>query len=183
MLTACDPMLAQKLRLFAAHGMLPRYYHQVVGINSRLDSLQAAALLVKLGRLADGNRQRSENAARYYELFGTAGLDRELGLPATSTECDHVWNQFTIRVPHGRRDSLREYLSQRGIGTEIYYPVPLHRQACFSSLGYESGSLPESERAAAEVLSLPIFPGLRAEEQQSVVDQIASYFHASRLAA
>jgi dTDP-4-amino-4,6-dideoxygalactose transaminase len=183
MMTAADPQLAQRLRLFAAHGMHPRYHHHVVGINSRLDTLQAAALLVKLDCLADWNRQRRENALRYRDLFQAADLDRRLGLPGEADGCEHVWNQFTIRVPDGQRDRLREFLNQRGIGTEVYYPLPLHLQECFRDLGYSRGSLPESERAAEEVLSLPIFPGLRLHEQQAVVDQIASYFAANRMAA
>jgi dTDP-4-amino-4,6-dideoxygalactose transaminase len=156
--------------------MEPRYYHQVVGINSRLDSIQAAVLNVKLPHLDDWAKRRRENAARYHELFRESGLARLLTLPKTADGCTHVWNQYTIRVPNGRRDALRQYLAQVKIGTEVYYPVPLHRQACFASLSYGEGSLPESERAAREVLSLPIFPELEAAEVETVVYRIAEFF-------
>lgn len=183
MLTTQDPVLAERLRLLAAHGMSPRYYHQLVGINSRLDTLQAAALLVKMDHLQDWNRQRRNNAEVYCELFHTVGLERHIQLPATAPNCDHVWNQFTIRVSNGFRDRLRNYLTQRGVGTEIYYPLPLHQQECFRSLGWQSGSLPETERAAAEVLNLPIFPGLRRGEQQAVVRHIAAFYAQQQTAA
>jgi dTDP-4-amino-4,6-dideoxygalactose transaminase len=183
MLTTQDDSLADRLRLLAAHGMRPRYHHHVVGINSRLDSMQAAALLVKLRRLETWNAERSENAAAYRRLFADARLDRALGLPGPAPHRRHVWNQFTIRVPHDQRDRLRALLSERGIGSEVYYPIPLHLQDCFRSLGCEEGSLPETERAAQEVLSLPIFPGLTAAEQQTVVAQIDDCLHHLRRAA
>lgn len=169
MLTTNSEALAAKLRLLAAHGMQPRYYHSVVGINSRLDTLQAAVLNVKLSQLGQWTNARRENAARYEELFAEAGLDGRVILPQQGAHQFHVWNQYTIRVPGGQRDAVRSRLAHMGIGTEVYYPVPLHLQECFSSLGYEPGSLPESERAAAEVLSLPIFPGLTEVEQRLVV--------------
>jgi dTDP-4-amino-4,6-dideoxygalactose transaminase len=183
MIVTQDADLARRLRLLAAHGMHPRYYHSLVGVNSRLDTLQAAALLVKLNHLADWNLQRRQNALTYCRLFQLAALDRHILLPSAAPGSEHVWNQFTIRIPGGRRDRLREYLGQRGIGSEIYYPLPLHRQACFHSLGYEPGSLPQSERAADEVLSLPIFPGLRLDEQQAVVNHIAEFFAMPQSAA
>jgi dTDP-4-amino-4,6-dideoxygalactose transaminase len=173
MLTTNDSALAERLRLFAAHGMNPRYYHQVVGINSRLDSVQAAVLNVKLTRLAEWTAARVENARRYQELFNRAGLIGRISLPATDPRCEHVWNQFTIRVPHGQRDTVKAQLAAVGIGSEVYYPVPLHRQQCFQSLNYGPGSLPRTERAAAEVLSLPIFPELTAAEQETVVSRLA----------
>ena len=176
MLTTSDAQLAEKLRLLRAHGMQPRYYHQVVGINSRLDTIQAAVLCVKLTHLERWTSQRSTNAERYAELFAAHGLERVLGLPGAAAGRRHVWNQYIVRVPEGRRDALREHLAQAKIGTEIYYPVPLHLQACFKPLGYEPGSLPESERAARETLALPIFPELTAAEQQTVVRQIAAFF-------
>lgn len=183
LLTTDDAELAQKLRLFAAHGMHPRYYHQVVGINSRLDSLQAAALNVKLTRLDQWTAERQANAARYGVLFRQAGLNHSLGLPAALPDCHHVWNQYTIRVPGGRRDALRDHLAKNGIGTEIYYPLPLHRQECFASVGCPPGSLLETERAAEEVLSLPIFPGLTEAEQQLVVQRIGDFFHSRQTRA
>jgi dTDP-4-amino-4,6-dideoxygalactose transaminase len=183
MLTTHDALLAERLRLFAAHGMSPRYYHPVIGINSRLDTIQAAALLVRHRHLADWTRQRQANADRYVALFAAAGLSSKIELPGSLPGNEHVWNQFTIRVPGGRRDSLRQFLTSRGIGSEIYYPLPLHLQECFRSLGYSAGSLPETERAAGEVLSLPIFPGLRVDEQQRVVQAIADFCAARQVAA
>ena len=177
LLTTNDAKLADKLRLLRTHGMQPRYYHHVVGINSRLDTLQAAVLNVKLPYLEGWTTGRQANAKRYTELFALCGLDRVLGLPRIAPLCRHVWNQYVIRVPDGRRDALRTHLAERKIGTEIYYPVPLHLQECFSTLVYERGSLPESERAAEETLALPIFPELTAAEQQTVVREIAAFFH------
>jgi dTDP-4-amino-4,6-dideoxygalactose transaminase len=176
MLVTNDSVMEQKLRLFAAHGMSPRYFHKVVGINSRLDSLQAAALNVKLAHLDEWTSARQTNAARYESLLREAKLDRNLKLPQALPGCKHVWNQYTIRVPEGRRDALREHLQQRGVGTEIYYPHPLHLQECFTSLGYQRGSLPETELASAEVLSLPIFPGLTPDEQRFVVRHIRGFY-------
>ncbi|MGD9721050.1 MAG: DegT/DnrJ/EryC1/StrS family aminotransferase [Pirellulales bacterium] len=182
LLTTHDAALAEQLRLLRGHGMQPRYYHQVVGVNSRLDSLQAAVLNVKLPHLDRWTTDRQTNAQRYHELFAANRLEHLLGLPHTAPGRRHVWNQYIIRVPDGRRDALRAYLAERKIGTEIYYPVPLHLQACFAALGYEQGSLPESERAAHETLALPIFPELTAAEQQVVVREIAAYWHGPRLA-
>jgi dTDP-4-amino-4,6-dideoxygalactose transaminase len=172
MLATSDADLAERLRLYAAHGMKPRYYHKVVGINSRLDSIQAAVLNVKLKRLAAWSDERRANARRYDELFKAAGLDRLVVLPQGEPHCEHVWNQYTIRIPGGRRDAVKAQLAEAGIGSEIYYPVPLHLQECFRSLGYRPGSLPETERAAKEVLSLPIFPELTSDQQRTVVTQL-----------
>jgi dTDP-4-amino-4,6-dideoxygalactose transaminase len=183
MLTTHDDGLAERLRQLAAHGMKPRYYHSMVGINSRLDSIQAAVLNVKLARLGRWSSQRRANAARYHQLFAESGLDRWLVMPEQLPLRYHVWNQFTIRVPHGKRDALRARLAEMKIGTEIYYPIPLHQQECFRPLGYEPGSLPETELAAHEVLSLPIFPELTAAEQQLVVSSIGEACHQQRAAA
>ena len=172
MLTTSDADLAQRLRLYAAHGMNPRYYHKVVGINSRLDTIQAAVLNVKLTHLAQWTDERKANARRYHELFAASGLTGQLVLPHGEPHCEHVWNQYTIRVTGGRRDAVKAQLGEAGVGSEIYYPVPLHLQECFRSLGYKPGSLPETERAAKEVLSLPIFPELTAAEQQTVVARL-----------
>jgi dTDP-4-amino-4,6-dideoxygalactose transaminase len=172
MLTTHDAALAERLRLFAAHGMNPRYYHQVVGINSRLDSIQAAVLNVKLAKLAEWTDKRAENARRYGELLKAAGLESHLVLPPTDPRCHHVWNQYTIRVP-GRRDAVKAQLAAAGVGSEVYFPVPLHLQKCFQSLGDGPGSLPHTERAAREVLSLPVFPELTAVEQETVVARLA----------
>jgi dTDP-4-amino-4,6-dideoxygalactose transaminase len=177
LMTTSDDALAERLRLLRGHGMQPRYYHREVGINSRLDSIQAAVLNVKLTRLAEGTAARRAHAARYAEMFQAARLDGVLVLPTAAPDRGHVWNQYTIRVPQGRRDALRAHLAACGVGTEIYYPVPLHAQECFRDLGYGPGSLPETERAAAEVLSLPIFPELTVPEQATVVGRIAEFFH------
>lgn len=176
MLTAREEELADRLLLYASHGMEPRYYHKVVGINSRLDTFQAAVLNVKMTMIDTWNSQRQRNARRYTQMFSEAGLDQWLELPEATPSQNHVWNQFTIRVPDGDRDALRAHLAEAKIGSEIYYPVPLHLQECFAALGYTLGSLPETERAAAEVLSLPIFPELTEAQQQAVVDQIGRFY-------
>ncbi len=176
MLTTADETLANRLNLYAAHGMEPRYYHQVVGINSRLDSMQAAVLNVKMKKLDEWNAARARNAVRYHELFADANLDQTIILPQTTRQHHHVWNQYTIRVLDGQRDTLRGYLAKANIGSEIYYPVPLHLQHCFEPLGYQVGSLPETERAASEVLSLPIYPELSEAHQVAVVDHIRRYY-------
>jgi len=173
MLTTHDAALAERLRLFAAHGMSPRYYHQVVGINSRLDTLQAAVLNVKLKKLGEWTARRKENARQYNERFAAWGLDKQLVLPQTDSRCDHIWNQYTIRIPGGQRDAVKAQLAAAGVGSEVYYPVPLHLQKCFQSLGDGIGSLPHTERAAREVLSLPIFPELTAAEHETVVVRLA----------
>ncbi|RMF45013.1 MAG: DegT/DnrJ/EryC1/StrS family aminotransferase [Planctomycetota bacterium] len=180
MLTASNATLVDRLRLLAGHGMRPRYYHSVVGINSRLDSFQAAGLLIKLRLLDAYTAARQANAARYVDLLRDAGLERAgvVELPAADRAAFHVWNQFSLRIGGGHRNALREYLRDRGIGTEIYYPVPLHRQQCFRDLGYDWGSLPETERAAEEILHLPIYPEITAEEQQRVVAAIRAFYDA-----
>jgi dTDP-4-amino-4,6-dideoxygalactose transaminase len=176
MLSANRSDIAERLKLLRAHGMQPRYYHQVVGINSRLDALQAAILRVKLPHLESWTIARQANAARYTLLLTECGLDQILSLPSAAPYSRHVWNQYIVRVPDGRRDALREHLKLAGIGTEIYYPVPLHEQQCFRSLGYRPGSLPESERAARESLALPIFPELTGDEQVRVVELMRQFF-------
>lgn len=177
LMTTMSDELAERLKLLRAHGMQPRYYHHVVGINSRLDTLQAAVLNVKLPHLERWTAARAENARRYHDLFADYHLGDAIGLPATDSRCRHVWNQYVIRVGEGRRDALRAALAEQKIGTEIYYPVPLHLQACFADLGYREGSLPESERAARESLALPIFAELTRQEQQTVVAAIARFIH------
>jgi len=183
MMTTSSDELAARIRLFAAHGMNPRYVHRVVGINSRLDTIQAAALCVKMKHLENWTNSRRQNAAKYHELFADAGLTSNITLPADDTDGTHVWNQFTIRVPNARRDALRTHLAEQRIASEIYYPIPLHQQECFRHIDCEPGSLVESERAAAEVLSLPVFPELTIEEQQRVVRGIGSFFAARKVSA
>jgi dTDP-4-amino-4,6-dideoxygalactose transaminase len=173
MLTTHDAALAERLRLFAAHGMSPRYYHQVVGLNSRLDSLQAAVLNVKLSKLEAWTKARAENARRYDGLIRAAGLEGLVGLPQRDERCEHVWNQYTVRIAGGRRDAVKAQLAAAGVGSEVYYPVPLHLQKCFQTLGYGPGSLPHTEKAAREVLSLPIFPELTAVELETVVARLS----------
>jgi dTDP-4-amino-4,6-dideoxygalactose transaminase len=176
MMTAQHDDLAARLRLLATHGMSPRYYHKLVGVNSRLDTIQAAVLRVKLPHLDRWTARRSANARRYAELFAARGLAHALGLPSETAPARHGWNQYVVRIPDGRRDALRKHLADAGIGTEIYYPVPLHLQECFATLGYREGSLPETERAARETLALPIYAELTQSEQEQVVARIADFF-------
>jgi dTDP-4-amino-4,6-dideoxygalactose transaminase len=180
MVTTTDPQIGERARMLRAHGMRKRYYHDEVGWNSRLDTLQAAVLLVKLPYIAAWNARRQELAANYSKLFTKAGLadagpypEHGVVLPYTHPKAVHVFHQFVIRVK--KRDELRAFLSEKKIGSEIYYPVPLHLQAALKGLGYKEGDFPESERASAEVLALPIFPHLRLEEQESVVAAIAAF--------
>jgi dTDP-4-amino-4,6-dideoxygalactose transaminase len=183
MLTTNDADLAERLRLLASHGMQPRYHHREVGINSRLDTIQAAILSVKLKHLGDWATARSANAARYWQLFTSAGIDALVTLPTTASHFGHVWNQYTIRVGQGRRDEIRDRLQAAGVGCEIYYPIPLHQQQCFRALGYRTGDLPHTEQAAAEVLSLPIFPELTDTELQTVVLRLSEALRTKRAAA
>ena len=180
MLTTTRADLYDRLRVLHVHGMRQRYYHEVVGVNSRLDSIQAATLNVKLPYLGRWTAARRRHAQRYAELFERTGLDQILGLPREPAGYEHVWNQYVVRVPDGRRDALRQHLMQHKVGSEIYYPIPLHRQECFRSLNWEEGSLPETERAARETLALPVFPELSEAEQLFVVSQIASFFGVGR---
>ncbi len=175
MLTTNDDALADKLRLLRGHGMRPRYYHKIVGVNSRLDSIQAAALRVKLAHLDEWNQTRAQNADRYYEMFCEHGLEQRLGLPSESSDKNHMWNQYIVRVPGERRDALREHLASVDIGSEIYYPVSLHLQECFATLGYRPGSLPITEQATRETIALPISPGLSVEQQERVVAEIERF--------
>lgn len=176
LLTTDDDVIADKLRLLRGHGMSPRYYHKIVGINSRLDTMQAAILKLKLPHLDAWTTARQERAARYEAWFRASGLDTVLRLPHSAPERRHVWNQYVVHVNDGKRDVLRQHLASRKVGTEIYYPVPLHKQECFQYLGYADGSLPQTERAALETLALPIFPELTIAEQRVVVEEIADFF-------
>ena len=182
MLVTNDEDLADRLRLYAAHGMRPRYEHKVLGINSRLDTMQAAALAVKLRHLEEWTQQRRANAQRYQALFAERGLDEQITIPQ-EIDGRHVWNQFTIRVPRDARGAMRETLAQQGIGAEIYYPIPIHRQVCFQNTPMRTGELPETDRAAAEVLSLPIFAELTEAEQTRVIDAIDDFVNNRRASA
>jgi len=176
MIVCSDIEMSAKLRLLASHGMQPRYYHKLVGINSRLDTIQAAILNVKIAHLKSINNARQKNANRYAELFSACGLDQCVELPYHAPEALHVWNQYGIRVPGGLRDALRKHLSAMGIGNEVYYPVPLHQQECFHDLGYTDGCLPQTEKAAKEILHLPIYPELTESEQDMVVHGIERFY-------
>jgi dTDP-4-amino-4,6-dideoxygalactose transaminase len=172
MVTTSNPLLARRLARLRVHGMEPKYHHHEVGFNSRLDALQAAVLRVKLRHLDAWTAMRRTVADRYRNLFASHGLLELIGLPAERPGNFHVYNQFVIRVPATLRDPLREYLTARKIGTEIYYPIPLHLQACFASLGYRPGDFPRSETAAAQTLALPVYPELSDAEQHYVVGSI-----------
>jgi dTDP-4-amino-4,6-dideoxygalactose transaminase len=166
----------ETLKILRVHGGHPKYYHKTIGGNFRLDALQAAIVAIKLKYLDGWTRKRQENAQTYRTLFKAAGLDGILILPE-ERETRHIYNQFVIRV-RDKRDDLRAYLTSSGIGVEIYYPVPLHLQECFSCLGYQRGAFPESEAAADQTLALPIFPELTPAQLRSVVDAIGRFFGA-----
>ncbi|MDG2222476.1 MAG: DegT/DnrJ/EryC1/StrS family aminotransferase [Rubripirellula sp.] len=184
MMTSCDAATADRLRLFAGHGMRPRYYHQVVGINSRLDTMQAAVLRVKLKSLPQAVDNRAAIATRYTRMLTESNLAGEqVVLPTVDPNAFHVWNQYAIRVAGGQRDALRNHMAENGVASEIYYPVPMHQQQCFEYLGVKKDSLPETVRASEEVLNLPIFPSLTEAEQIRVVDTISGYFASSVKAA
>ena len=176
MVTTKSEIVNERARMLRAHGMRQRYFHDEVGWNSRLDTLQAAVLEVKLRRVEAGNARRRELAGLYNESFTSAGLVRADGivLPYTDPRAEHVFHQYVIRAP--RRDALREYLSGHGIGTEVYYPQPLHLQKALADLGYQLGDFPVSEKAANEVLALPMYPELRVDELESVVEAIRRFY-------
>ncbi|HEY0564860.1 MAG TPA: DegT/DnrJ/EryC1/StrS family aminotransferase [Terriglobales bacterium] len=168
--------LDERMRMLRNHGSRQRYYHDEIGWNSRLDSMQAAVLNVKLPYLDEWNNKRREKACYYHKLFIDAGLvdAGKVTLPVTRDEAFHIYHQFVIRAQD--RDRLRGQLSENKIGSEVYYPVPLHLQKCFRYLGYTQGDLPVSEQAAQEVLALPMFPELTQDEQQRVVEVIADFY-------
>ena len=173
--------LAEHMRIIRVHGSKPKYVHKFRGGNFRLDALQAAILNVKLPHLDRWTHQRQENALRYADLFREGDLvkHRQVELPYEAyadkkVREHHIYNQFVIRVKN--RDGLLSHLKDKGIGTEVYYPIPLHLQDCFLALGYKAGDFPESERAAKETLALPIYPELTMEMQKFVVNIIESYF-------
>jgi dTDP-4-amino-4,6-dideoxygalactose transaminase len=174
MTVTSDAEAASALKMLRMHGMEPKYYHAVVGGNFRLDALQAAVLRVKLRHLPAWSAARRRNATLYRALFAAAGLDGMVTLPQDVP--GHVYNQFVIRAP--RRNELRKHLGRAGIGTEIYYPVPLHRQECFADLGYGEGSLPHAEAAGRETLALPIYPELTGTQLEHVVASIAGFYNA-----
>jgi dTDP-4-amino-4,6-dideoxygalactose transaminase len=177
--TTRDTALAQRMRILRVHGMEPKYYHSLIGGNFRLDEIQAAVLNVKLGYLEGWMAARDAHARQYTERLRGLQAAGKLVTPVHRAAGRHVWNQYVIRVQ--RRDELRQYLAAAGVGTEIYYPVPLHLQQCFAYLGHRPGELPESERAAREVLALPVFPELSAAQIDHVAGTIER-FHTAEVA-
>jgi dTDP-4-amino-4,6-dideoxygalactose transaminase len=189
-ITTNDDELAAKMGILRVHGGKPKYYHSIIGVNSRLDALQAAVLRVKLRHLEAWHKGRAENAAFYDKQFKAAGAATSAtplggdGLALRTPEparapARHVYNQYVVRVPAEIRDDLRTHLGRNNIGTEIYYPVPLHMQECFAYLGQNRpGTLPESEAAAAETLALPIYPELTAEQKKHVTDTLIAFVSA-----
>jgi dTDP-4-amino-4,6-dideoxygalactose transaminase len=173
LVTTNDAALAARARLMRTHGMEPKYHHHVVGGNFRMDALQAAVLRVKAPHLQGWTDARRSNADRYRRLFKGAGLDRVVILPIEPSDRRHIFNQFVIRTAD--RDALKRHLTECGIGTEIYYPVPFHLQECFADLGYRRGDFPHAERAAAESLAIPIYGELTPAQQEAVVDAIAEF--------
>ncbi len=169
-----DQGLRDSLAMLRVHGSRVKYLHEQVGINSRLDALQAAVLRVKLKHLDRWTEGRRRNAARYEQLFKDADLLERVVLPKTDAGNHHVYNQFTIRAQ--QRDELRGYLKENGIGSEVYYPVPLHLQACYQTLGYSKGSFPVSESVSGDVLSLPIYPELAGDQSAYVVETIRAFY-------
>lgn len=174
LVTTRDGTIARKLRAIRQHGGEVKYHHDLIGANFRLDALQAAILRVKLPHLESWTNARRRNAERYRTLFAQAGLVGTVTLPAQTADSTHIYNQFVIRVPE--RDRLRAHLQSSGIGTEVYYPVPIHLQPCFRELGYRAGSFPVAETSANEALALPIYAELTEAQQAWVVDAIREFF-------
>jgi len=174
MCVTSDAALAERMEVLRVHGGKPKYYHALIGGNFRIDELQAAVLNVKLPHLDDWSAARQRNAGFYDRAFARARLGESVRTPEAQPGVRHIYNQYVLRVRD--RDGLRAHLQAAGVGTEIYYPVPLHLQQCFSYLGHVAGDFPLSERAAAEVLAVPIFPELRETQLQYVVDSIAAYY-------
>lgn len=174
LVTTDDPRLADCLKVLRAHGSRRKYEYERLGINSRLDALQAAILRAKLRHLEEWTEGRQRNAERYRALFGEYDLENSVRLPSTPMDRTHIYNQFVIRVQE--RDALRSFLKEKGVPTEVYYPSSLHLQRAFAYLGNKEGSFPLAEAASAQVLALPIFPELTEEQQRHVVTEIAHFF-------
>ena len=174
MVTTNDPELAQRLKLLRVHGTRKKYCYELLGMNSRLDALQAAILRVKLRHLGNWAEGRRRNAKQYEVLFREYGLADVVKLPTTPETSFHVYNQYSIEVEH--RDELQRYLRERSIPTEIYYPTPLHLQPAFANLGHRPGDFPNAEAACARVLALPIYPEITEEQQRAVVSAISDFF-------
>jgi dTDP-4-amino-4,6-dideoxygalactose transaminase len=180
MLVTNDLDHGRRLHMLRVHGEETKYHHKVVGINSRLDALQAAVLRAKLPHLDEWTTGRQRKAQQYELMFGDAGLSEEVEVPFVRSNARHIFHQFVVRVRGGRRDAMREHLRECGVGTDVYYPVPLHLQECFAYLGYKEGDLPVGELAAKETLALPVYPELTDEQQDYVVNAIAKFFAADR---
>jgi dTDP-4-amino-4,6-dideoxygalactose transaminase len=176
MLVTNDPDHAGRLGMLRVHGEEKKYYHSCIGINSRLDSLQAAVLRVKLPHLDDWIAGRQHRAQRYESMFAEAGLAEFIEPPYVRADASHVFHLFVIRVRDGKRDALLEHLKNAGVGSGVYYPVPLHLQKCFSYLGFKRGDFPVAEAASAETLAVPVFPELTDQQQDYVVQSIAQFF-------
>ncbi len=174
MIVTDDSSVAEKLRLLRVHGAKPKYFHSIVGFNSRLDALQASILLVKLDHLDDWSKKRRQNAAVYDELF----QNTEVKVPKVKEGNVSIFNQYVVRVPN--RDAVREHLKKNGVDSDVYYPLPLHLQECFRELGYKKGDLPNSERASEESLALPIYPELTLEQQRYVASSLKDAIAATR---
>ena len=176
MIVTQDDAIAERLRRLRVHGGAKQYFHDEVGYNSRLDALQAAVLSAKLPHLGGWSAKRRENAAYYDAAFADLARNGAITTPFVAPENESIFNQYTVRVMDGRRNELQEFLKARGVGTSVYYPLPLHQQPCFAYLGYRTGQMPESERAAAEVLSLPIFPELTRSQLDEVIAGVHAFF-------
>jgi dTDP-4-amino-4,6-dideoxygalactose transaminase len=179
--TTNDAQLAESMRVLRVHGGKPKYFHSVIGGNFRIDELQAAVLRVKLKYLDGWTEGRRRNAAFYDAAFAASGLAGQVVTPRAAENGRHIFNQYVVRVEN--RDALKAFLTERGIGTEIYYPVPLHLQQCFAYLNHVIGDFPESERAAKETLALPIYPELAQAQLEAVVSAVAEFHTAGRAKA
>ncbi len=176
LVTTNDADLAERLRRLRVHGGATEYHHDEVGFNSRLDTFQAAVLRVKLPHLDAWSDARRERAETYTRFIDDAGLAEFVTPPFILPGARHIFHQYVVRVPEARRDALLEHLKAHGVGTKVYYPVPLHLQPCFADLGYKEGDFPESERAARETLALPMFPELTGAQQEHVVETLRRFF-------
>ncbi|MFH1742861.1 MAG: DegT/DnrJ/EryC1/StrS family aminotransferase [bacterium] len=177
MVVTNDETLYEKVKSLRAHGSKPKYYHKIVGGNFRLDALQAAIVRVKLKYLDQWTERRQQNAQRYNDLFAKAGLAGNTVILPTISQDRHIFNQYVIRIEN--RDALKTHLTERHVGTEVYYPVPMHLQECFAHLGYQQGDFPISEESALSTLAIPVYPELSERQCEYVVEQIAAFYSAS----
>lgn len=180
MLVTNDLEHTRRLHMLRVHGEEQKYHHKLVGINSRLDALQAVVLRVKLPYLDEWSTGRQRKAQQYELMFGDAGLGDKVELPFVRSGARHIFHQFVVRVRDGKRDDLRAHLRECGVGTDVYYPVPLHLQECFAFLGYKEGDFPIAELAAKETLALPVYPELTDEQQDYVVSAITKFLSYAR---